>query len=114
MDKQQEKIYNLSTHWNDIDEVENEPRMALLQNVKNTNEVIKKIKDGIKGVPKGSKVLIGGNNQYVGIMIALSKIMRWTVFYYSPHDNSIFSAAYLSRQDKLEIEKIVRENDTRI
>jgi len=106
-----EIIYNLSTHYCDIEGVEQEPRLALLQNIKNTQEVIDKIKEGIKGVPKDAKVLVGGNNQFVGILLSIAKNMRWKVFYYSPQDNSIFSAAYLSRQDRLEIEKIVMEGN---
>lgn len=104
-----EKIYNLSTHFCEVNEVETEPRLEMLSNVKNTEEVIDKVKRGIVGVPKGSKVLLGGNNQYIGILIKLAKLMRWTVFYYSPHDNSIFTAAYLSREHIYEIEKQVIE-----
>ena len=107
------KIYNLTTHYCDIDNVETEPRLGILQNVKNTQEVIEKIKEGIRGVPKDAKVIIGGNNQFVGILISVAKSMRWKVFYYSPQDNSIFSAAYLSRQDRFEIERNLIE-DARI
>lgn len=101
------EIWNLSTHFCDLDNVESEPRMKMLQNLKNSHEVIDKIKEGIKGVPKGAKVLLGGSSQYVGILVSLAKTMRWQVYYYSQYDNDIYTGAFLSRQDRFEIEKEV-------
>ena len=104
-----EKIYNLSSHFCDVKGVESEPRLKMLQNIKNSHEVIDKVKEGIKGVPKNVKVLLGGSNQYVGILTSLSKTMRWQVYYYSPYDNDIYTGAFLSRQDRFEIEKEVNK-----
>lgn len=100
-------IYNLSTHYCDVKGVENEPRLKILQNVKNSYEVIDKIKKGIKGVPKGAKVLLGGSSQYIGILSNLAKTMRWQIHYYSSYDNDVFTAAFLNRIDRMEIEKMV-------
>lgn len=100
-------IYNLSTHFCDVKGVEVEPRMKLLNDIKNTQEVIKNVKDGIKGVPKGASVLLGGSNQYVGILIKLAGMMRWKVYYYNPVGNEVFTAAFLSREDVFEIERQV-------
>lgn len=102
-------IFNLSTHYCDVEGVETEPRLKILQNVKNSFEVIDKIKEGIEGIPKGAKVLLGGSSQYVGIISSLVKTMRWQVYYYSSYDNDVYTGAFLSRMDRMEIEKMVNE-----
>jgi len=100
-----ELIYNLSTHYCDTDLVETNPRLELLKNQKNAIEVIKNIKNAAKEVPRGAKVLIGGHPNYIIALLQLAKMKNWTIYFYAANDNTIYTAAFLNRMDKLEIEK---------
>jgi len=98
--------YNLTTHVCPNTDVELEPRLPLLSNQKNALEVIDKVKKAIATVPKDVEVVIGGHPQYVSILMQVAPMMRWRVWFYSTYDGDIYTAAFLSRQDRFEIERI--------
>lgn len=98
--------YNLTTHLCEHIEVEHEPRLKLLSNQKNALEVIDKVKKAIVDVPKGVDVVIGGHPQYINVLMQIAPLMRWRVWFYSTYDGDLYTAAFISRQDRYEIEKI--------
>lgn len=99
------KIFNLTAHFCPHPEVEDEPRIHIISDLKDYTTIVKQLKEVATEIPRFSSVLIGGHTQIVGLLLQIAKIKQWQVYYYSSYDNSIYSATFLSRMDRLEIER---------
>lgn len=99
-----DKIYNLTTHFCGIEGVEQTPRMKLMDEISNPVEAIHIFKRGIKGIPRGSKVLAGGHPQYISLTIQLSRKMGWEIYLHDSRNQRIYRAAFFNRTDIYEME----------
>lgn len=54
------------------DVVEVEPRLKPVQNVSDYKELKKNVRDAVKDVPLGSKVIVGGLGQYQALVMQLN------------------------------------------
>lgn len=100
-----ELIYNLTGHICKHPDVESEPRVDIMIDPRDINGSIKAVKEIAHKIPRKSRVLIGGHSQLMGLLLQVAKIKQWEVFYYSTYDDRVYSAAFLSRMDRLEIER---------
>ena len=99
------EIYNLTTHVCFSDRVENEPRLPVLKNPRDTLEVVKNIQNALVGVPRGSKVLVGGHPNYIIVMVQFSRVMNFRVYLWDQQGDQPYSAAFATRAHKFELEQ---------
>jgi len=99
------KIYNLTTHLCIHDSVETEPRLKVLKNVRDSGEIVTKVKEAISNVPRGSNILIGGHANYILLLEQLSKTLGYRIWLWDMRTQSPYSASFLNRMDKYEIER---------
>lgn len=71
--------YNLTMHKQSQlaevvtdDEVEVEPRLKPVKSVSDYNELKNNVRDAVKGVPLGAKVIVGGLGQYQALVMQLN------------------------------------------
>jgi hypothetical protein len=98
-------IYNLTTHMCPNERVETEPRLAIIRRVRDSVEIVKNIKEAVKGVPRGADILIGGHANYILILQQLSKTLGYRIWLWDATTQSPYRASFLNRLDKFEIER---------
>lgn len=98
-------IYNLTGHICSHKDVESEPRVQIMCDPRDFVEILQNVKDIAKAVPRNSSVLIGGHSQIVSLLLQVARIKRWRVYFFSTYDEKLYPATFISRMDRLEIER---------